>query len=152
MSPSLGTRRRHILAGYDPPPNTSICVFRALFLTPTEYQQPRIVHQACCRACHRSDPACPAVTYIYHTLPVPVVPCWQPSTALTNPHTTAPHFGVLFSSICCVRTSAQPSRFVPYFCRRQSQGCGKFGRWTYTNQRGRLATVLGVLWVVNRAK
>ena len=66
---------------------------------PTEYQQPRIVHQACCRAHHRSDPTCSAVTYIYHTLLVPVVPCWQPSTALTNPHTTAPHFAVLFSSI-----------------------------------------------------
>jgi hypothetical protein len=75
--------------------------------------RPRVVHQACCGAHHRSARHGMYVqrslaSSISHTL---VVPCWQPSTALANPDTTAPHFVVLFCSICCMRTSAQPSRF-----------------------------------------
>jgi hypothetical protein len=122
----------------------------ALFLTPRPHRiaAAEVVHQACCRAHHTSDPACSAVmiTYIYRTLQVFVVPCWQPSTALTNPHTTAPQFVVLFSSICCIRTSAQPTRFMLYLCCRQSRAAVYLASGRMLANVGDLRRYLGCSW------
>jgi hypothetical protein len=140
MLRGLGTRRRHILAGYGPPPKPLSSVFLSLFFT-TKSQG----CQAYCRAHHRLDPACPVVTHIYHILPCP----WCHASSQLQPpptHTRQLHVSHLTSrieveGIISLTLSLTSSFFVPcervhslvvprYLCRRQSQGGDIFGQMT----------------------
>jgi hypothetical protein len=71
------------------------------------------------------------------------VPCWQPSTALTNPHTTAPNFVDLIFSINLLH--ARERVISCYICAAVNPRAAVYFQWTCTNQCGRLTTVLGVL-------